>query len=87
MGSHQLLILDDYKIRTPVDFRLYCKDNKIITICRSLYLSCLLQPLDAGCVVLMKKAYARNTELLVRNKLTCVSKLEFLLCFRTAFDT
>jgi DDE superfamily endonuclease len=46
----------------------------------------LLQPLDVSCFSLLKKAYSRQAERLMRSKITCITKLEFLLCFKTAFD-
>ena len=46
----------------------------------------LLQPLDVGCFAPLKKAYGRQAELLMRNKITRITKLEFLPCFKAAFD-
>ncbi|KAH5464617.1 hypothetical protein HBI28_238220 [Parastagonospora nodorum] len=46
----------------------------------------LLQPLDVGCFAPLKKAYGRQAEELMRNRITHITKLEFLLCFKRAFD-
>jgi hypothetical protein len=46
----------------------------------------LLQPLDVGCFAPLKQAYGRQAEQLMRNHITHISKLEFLLCFKRAFD-
>ena len=46
----------------------------------------LLQPLDVGCFSPLKKAYGRQAELLMRNKITYITKIEFLPCFKAAFD-
>ena len=46
----------------------------------------LLQPLDVGCFAPLKKAYGRQAELLMRSKITRITKLEFLPCFKAAFD-
>ncbi|KAF1934466.1 DDE-domain-containing protein, partial [Didymella exigua CBS 183.55] len=49
------------------------------------HLSYLLQPLDVGCFSLLKKAYGRQAEQLMQSKITYITKLEFLLCFKAAF--
>ena len=45
----------------------------------------LLQLLDVGCFSLLKRAYSYEIEGLMRNYITYISKLEFLLAFRAAF--
>jgi hypothetical protein len=39
-----------------------------------------------GCFSPLKKAYRRQAKDLMRNKITYITKLEFLLCFKRAFD-
>jgi hypothetical protein len=51
-----------------------------------LHSSYLLQPLNVGCFAPLKKAYGRQAKLLMRNKITCITKLKFLPCFKAAFD-
>jgi hypothetical protein len=46
----------------------------------------LLQPLNVGCFAPLKKAYSRQAELLMRNKITRILKLKFLPCFKAASD-
>ena len=46
----------------------------------------LLQPLDVGCFASLKKAYGREAENLIRNRITHITKTEFLLCFIAAFQ-
>jgi hypothetical protein len=46
----------------------------------------LLQPLDIGCFAPLKKAYRRQAEDLMRNRITHITKLEFLLCFIRAYN-
>jgi hypothetical protein len=46
----------------------------------------LLQPLDVGCFAPLKKAYRRQAEDLMRNRITHITKTKFLLCFKGAFD-
>ena len=50
-----------------------------------LHSSHLLQPLDVGCFRLLKQAYSRQVEVLIRAHINHVSKLEFLYAFRQAF--
>ena len=47
----------------------------------------LLQLLNVGCFASIKKAYSCQAEQLMRNKITCITKLEFLPCFKAAFST
>ena len=46
----------------------------------------LLQPLNVGCFAPLKKAYGRQAEDLMRNQITHISKLEFLPCFKRAYN-
>ncbi|KAH5822262.1 hypothetical protein HBI94_090420 [Parastagonospora nodorum] len=73
-GAYRLLIIDGHESHDSLEFQQYCKDNKIITICMPPHSSHLLQPLDVG------------SEELMRNWITHITKLEFLLCFKRAFD-
>jgi hypothetical protein len=45
----------------------------------------LLQPLDVGCFAVLKKAYGREIEHLIRCSISHISKTEFLPAFYTAF--
>ena len=47
----------------------------------------LLQPLDVGCFAPLKKAYGRQAELLIRQGINHITKIEFLPCFKAAFDS
>ena len=86
VGCYRLLVLDGHESHNSVKFHQYCEDHKIITLCMPPHSSHLLQPLDVGCFAPLKKAYGRQAELLMRNKITHISKLEFLPCFKAAFD-
>jgi hypothetical protein len=50
------------------------------------YLSYLLQPLNVGCFSLLKRAYSREVESLIRHHINHITKLEFLPAFKAAFD-
>jgi hypothetical protein len=49
------------------------------------YLSYLLQLLNVGCFSLLKRAYSREIETLMRYYINHITKLEFLPAFKVAF--
>jgi hypothetical protein len=83
LGGVRLLVIDGHESHDSLDFQQYCKDNKIITLCMPPHSSHLLQPLDVGCFSPLKKAYGRQN--LMRNRISHITKLEFLPCFIAAF--
>ncbi|KAK7571520.1 hypothetical protein V3481_018732 [Fusarium oxysporum f. sp. vasinfectum] len=85
-GPYRLLILDGHESHHSADFERYCKDNKIITLCMPAHSSHLLQPLDVGCFGVLKKAYGREIEHLIRCSITHISKTEFFPAFYAAFQ-
>ncbi|KAF4453469.1 hypothetical protein F53441_3879, partial [Fusarium austroafricanum] len=85
-NRYRLLILDGHESHHSVDFKRYCKANKIITLCMPPHSSHLLQPLDVGCFGLLKKAYGREFEHLIRCSVTHISKPEFFPAFYTAYQ-
>jgi hypothetical protein len=85
LGGVRLLVIDGHESHDSLEFQQYCKDNKIITLCMPPHSSHLLQPLDVGCFSPLKKAYGRQAENLMRNRITHITKLEFLPCFIAAF--
>ncbi|RKK26928.1 hypothetical protein BFJ67_g16389 [Fusarium oxysporum f. sp. cepae] len=84
-GPYRLLILDGHENHHSVDFERYCQENKITTLCMPPHSSHLLQPLDIGCFGMLKKAYGREIEHLIRCSITHVSKTEFFPTFYAAF--
>ena len=48
--------------------------------------SYLLQLLDAGCFLLLKRAYSREIKALIRYYINYITKLEFLPAFKAAFE-
>ncbi|SCO92506.1 uncharacterized protein FRV6_16634 [Fusarium oxysporum] len=85
-SRYRLLILDGHESHHSADFEIYCEEHKIITLCMPPHSSHLLQPLDVGCFGLLKKAYGREIEHLIRCSITHVSKTEFFPAFYTAFQ-
>jgi hypothetical protein len=84
-GPYRLLILDGHESHHSADFERYCEDNKIITLYMPAHASHLLQPLDVGCFAVLKKAYGREIEHLIRCSITYISKTEFFPAFYAAF--
>ncbi|KAK7592186.1 hypothetical protein V3481_006810 [Fusarium oxysporum f. sp. vasinfectum] len=85
-SRYRLLILDGHESHHSADFERYCQDNKIITLCMPAHASHLLQPLDVGCFAVLKKAYGREIEHLIRCSITHISKTEFFPAFYAAFQ-
>jgi len=85
VGSHRLLVLDGHESHSSIDFHQLCEEKKIITLCMPPHSSHLLQPLDVGCFAPLKKAYGCQAEKLMRNKITHITKTEFLPCFIAAY--
>jgi hypothetical protein len=50
------------------------------------YSSYLLQPLDVGCFLPLKRAYSREVKSLIRYYINHITKLEFLPAFKSAYD-
>ncbi|KAJ6437589.1 Glycerate kinase [Purpureocillium lavendulum] len=86
LGAFRLLVLDGHESHLSVNFELYCKDNKIITLCMPAHSSHLLQPLDVGCFGPLKKAYGRQVEMKMRAGTTHITKEDFFPAFWAAFQ-
>jgi hypothetical protein len=85
IGTYRLLVIDGHESHDSLEFQQYCKGNKIITVCMPAHSSHLLQPLNVGCFAPLKKAYGRQAEKLIRNRINHITKTEFLPCFIAAF--
>ena len=84
-GAYRLLIMDGHESHHSTEFELFCKENKIITLCMPSHSSHILQPLDVGCFGPLKKAYGREIEGLMRAGITHITKADFLPAFHAAF--
>ena len=58
VGGYQLLILDGHKSHLNQDFKDYCLENKILTLCMPSYLLHILQLLNIVCFLLLKLKYS-----------------------------
>jgi hypothetical protein len=50
------------------------------------YLLHLLQPLNVGCFAPLKLAYRRQAKKAMRNQINYITKAEFLLYFKAAYN-
>ncbi|KYG41394.1 hypothetical protein M433DRAFT_75953, partial [Acidomyces richmondensis BFW] len=55
MGIWRLLILDNHKSYTTLDFRTFCYNNKIFLLWMPPYSLHILQPMDVGCFSPLKQ--------------------------------
>jgi hypothetical protein len=53
-----LLILDGYESHPNWEFKDYCLEHKVLTLCMPPYLSHVLQPLNVVCFSLLKRKYS-----------------------------
>jgi hypothetical protein len=73
------------KSHYSLQFQELCKENNIYTLCLLPYLSYLLQLLNVSCFLLLKRAYSRKINELIRYYINYITKLKFLLAFEAAF--
>jgi hypothetical protein len=86
VGRYRLLIIDGHESHNSLEFQQYCKENKIVTLRVPPHLLHLLQPLDVGCFAPLKVGYGCQAENLMCSQINHITKLEFLPCFKAAFD-
>jgi hypothetical protein len=82
VGARRLLIHESHR---SLEFQELCKENNIYTLCMPPHSSHLLQPLDVVCFSVLKRAYSREIESLIRHHINHITKLEFLPAFKAAF--
>jgi hypothetical protein len=85
VGSYRLLILDGHESHLNQDFKDYCLDNKILTLCMPAHSSHILQPLDVVCFSPLKVKYSQRVRDLARRRVYHINKEGFLPAFRDAF--
>jgi hypothetical protein len=84
VGACRLLILDGHESHHSLEFQELCKENNIYTLCMPLHSSHLL--LHVGCFSPLKRPYSREIEDLICYYINHITKLEFLLAFKAAFQ-
>jgi len=80
----RLLIFDGYSSHQTAQFRQFCLDNHILTLCMPPHSSHILQPLDVSCFGPLKKAYGSQIENKLRLGINHITKQEFLLAYLAA---
>jgi hypothetical protein len=83
-GKYRLLVLDGHGSHLTPKFDEICSQNHVILICMPPHLSHLLQPLDVGCFAVLKRAYGKCVEDIMRRGQNHIDKLDFLDAFPTA---
>jgi hypothetical protein len=83
-GKWRLLIFDGHGSHQTAEFRDFCLQNCILTLCMPAHTSHILQPLDVSCFGPLKKAYGSQIETKMRLGINHITKEEFLPAFLTA---
>jgi hypothetical protein len=77
--------LDGHESHLNQDFKDYCLENKILTLCIPPHSSHILQPLDVVYFSPLKRKYSQRVRDLVRRRVFHINKEGFLPAFRDAF--
>jgi hypothetical protein len=87
VGGYRLLILDGHKSHLSQEFKDYCLEHKILTLCMPPYSSHILQPLNVVCFSPLKRKYSQRVRDLARKRVFHINKEGFLPAFKHAFST
>jgi hypothetical protein len=85
VGVYRLLILDGHESHLNQNFKDYCLEHKILTLCMPPHSSHVLQPLDVVCFLPLKRKYSQRIRDLARQRIFHINKEGFLPAFRDAF--
>ena len=83
-GKWRLLIFDGHSSHQTAEFRDFCLQHCILTLCMPAHTSHILQPLDVSCFGPLKKAYGSQIENKLRLGINHITKEEFLPTFFAA---
>ena len=83
-GKWRLLIFDGHGSHQTAEFRDFCLQHCILTLCMPAHTSHILQPLDVSCFGPLKKAYGSQIENKLRLGINHITKEEFLPTFFAA---
>ena len=81
VGVQQLLIINGYRSYSSLKFQEIYKENKIYTLYMPPYSLHLLQPLNVGYFLPLKRVYGYQISSLIQNYINYIIKLKFLLAF------
>ena len=73
--------MDGYGSHVTAQFDNICADNMVIPICMPPHSSHLLQPLDIGCFLVIKRAYGQAIQSKLRYGVNHINKLDFLTTY------
>ena len=85
VGGYRLLILDGHESHLNQDFKDYCLEHKVLTLCMPPHSSHILQPLDVVCFSPLKRKYSQRVRDLARRRVFHINKEGFLPAFKDAF--
>jgi hypothetical protein len=85
VGAYRLLILDGHESHLNQDFKDYCLEHKILTLCMPPHLLHIIQPLDVVCFSPLKRKYSQHIRDLARQRVFHINKEGFLPAFKDAF--
>jgi hypothetical protein len=85
-GPYRILVLDRHESHESAIFQEYYKSNNIVTLCLPPHSSHLTQPLDVGCFSVLKRVYGRQIETFIKAHINHISKVEFFLAFKAAYE-
>jgi hypothetical protein len=83
--QYRLLILDGHESHLNREFKDYCLEHKILTLCMPPHSSHVLQPLDVVCFSPLKRKYSQRVRDLARKRVFHINKEGFLPAFKDAF--
>lgn len=86
MGSYMLLIIDGHKSYKSLAFQDLYKESKVITVYMPPYSSHILQPLDVGCFLPLKRIYGKEIRVLATNHVNRINKKAFIASFVKVFE-
>jgi hypothetical protein len=85
VGGYRLLILDGHESHLNRDFKDYCLENKILTLCMPPHSLHILQLLDVVCFSPLKRKYSQRVRDLACQCIFHINKEGFLPAFKDAF--
>jgi hypothetical protein len=77
--------LDSHESHLNQDFKDYCLEHKVLTLCMPPHSSHILQPLDVVCFSPLKRKYSQHVRDLARRRVFHINKEGFLPAFKDAF--
>jgi hypothetical protein len=83
--AYRLLILDSHESHLNQDFKDYCLENKILTLCMPAHSLHILQPLDVVMFSPSKRKYSECVRDLAHKRVFHINKEGFLPAFKDAF--